>query len=919
MYKLDFNKINNIKQMALAIYQVQKSSIDFDEKEIENLIKKCLEITQLSLTNDEFDRTKKDLMMQCQVKHSYEGAMILDNYTHSNWYDEVDLGEEFYWNRYKNYLLNTKHFGLNIVNKLEKETLKDLMNSLGNPNSNSSFLRRGLVIGDVQSGKTSTYIGLICKAADAGYKVIILLTGTIESLRKQTQERIEEGFVGANIDKIKDKIDPNFRVGVGKDGQPLRVTAFTSREDDFVGNKDKILTSIESNKVVLFVIKKNTTVLNKLIKWLYDINSSPIDKKIHYPMLLIDDEADNASINTRKEDEDPTAVNRSIRKLVDLFTQSNYVGFTATPFANVFINPNTDEDMINADLFPENFIYCLPTPSNYIGAKQIFCDDGQYRNSLIFIKDAGMVQEDGFDFYCKHKKEWNGNLPKSLNDAIYGFLIVNAIRDLKKDTTTHRSMIINLSRFIRVQLKIKDYVEKVFNEAARELKFNLTDDIVELKKNPILSDIHNVWLKYYSNTGFSWKEICSIINTSISPIIIKVVNSGKNSEKIDYDKYKNEGLRVIAIGGLALSRGLTLEGLIVSYFFRNTSTYDVLMQMGRWFGYRPNYEDLFRIWVGEKSAAWYAEISNATEELKYDVGRMWELKRTPKDFGIRVRNDSNELRITAPNKMRTAADEIIYDSYFGRLIQAPYIINDANINFKNIKLVENLIQNAENLNNELLHIGSKYLFKNLSKDLILTFLHDFKLSNANSRFDIREVYDFLITCNDDVLENWDVAIVEGSSKKEPFPLSGKNTIYKVNLAKRTGFIDEDKISVSSRGQLTGPSDATIGLDNPRLKEAVEKLFKEDYFKLHGEEFTSDKTFPAKIYFEYIEKGRNPLLLIYLLELPNSDTDIGKQTKAAFGDIPLVSLAMGIPRSKYDPSKFSIYKVNRVYQEEGEEE
>lgn len=759
---------------------------------------------------------------------------------------------------------------------------------------------------------------MICKAADAGYKVIILLTGTIESLRKQTQERIEEGFVGANIDKIKDKVDPNFRVGVGKDGQPLRVTAFTSRDDDFVGNKDKILTSIESNKVVLFVIKKNTTVLNKLIKWLYDINSNPNDKKIHYPMLLIDDEADNASINTRKEDEDPTAVNKAIRKLVDLFTQSNYVGFTATPFANVFINPETKEDMENADLFPENFIYCLPTPSNYIGAKQIFCEDGQYHNSLIYIKDAGMDRDEGFDFFCKHKKEWDGMLPKSLDDAIYAFLIVNAIRDLKKDFNTHRSMVINLSRFIKVQVKIKDYVEKVFNEAVRELKFNLTDNIEELNKNSILRNIYSVWLEHYSSVGFTWKEICSVINSSVSPIIIKVVNSGKNSEKIDYEKHKNEGLRIIAIGGLALSRGLTLEGLIVSYFFRNTSTYDVLMQMGRWFGYRTNYEDLFRIWLGEKSADWYAEISDATEELKYDVERMRNLERTPKDFGIRVRNDSNELRITAPNKMRTAADEIVYDSYFGRLIQAPYICNNLEVNFNNIKLIEKLIQDAETLNNELQHIGSKYLFKNLSKDLVLRFLSKFKLSNANSRFDIREVYEFLISCNDDVLENWDVAIVEGLSQKEPFKLVGKNSIYNVRLTKRTGKIEKDKISVSLRGQLTGPTDAKIGLDNPRLEAKVEELFKEDYYKLHGEEFSEEKTFPAKVYFEYVEKSRNPLLLIYMIELPSSNTDIGKQTHELFGETPVVSLAMGIPRSKYEPSKLSFYKINKVYQE-GEEE
>ena len=731
MNQLDLQKIASVKSAAIAFYNSSKNTIDYDETSIIDVINRSIAFLNITLNVEERNRVIKDVMMQCQIKHSYEGAMITDDYAHTQWYSEREKGEEFFWNRYKNYLINEKHFGLNIVNKLEQETLEDLVNYLGDPKSSSNYLRRGLVIGDVQSGKTSTYTGLVCKAADAGYKVIILLTGTIESLRRQTQERIEEGFVGANISKLEEGLSSEFRVGVGKDGQPIKVTAFTSRDNDFTGNTNKVLSSIESNKVVLFVIKKNTTVLKKLIEWLTKININPLDKKIHYPMLLIDDEADNASINTKKEEESPTAVNRYIRQLVDLFTQSNYVGFTATPFANIFINPETTESMENADLFPENFIYCLPTPSNYIGARRIFCDDGDKLNSLIYITDAGMIEEDGYEFYCKHKKEWEGSLPNSLTDAIYAFLLANAIRDLRKDVSAHRSMLINISRFVKIQRYIKEEVEKIFDKVVREIKFNISPNTSDFEKNNVLCQLYDVWVEQFENkVEFNWHDICKTLYDSVSSIIIKVVNSGKDSEKIDYNKYKDNGLRLIAIGGLALSRGLTLEGLIVSYFFRNTATYDVLMQMGRWFGYRDNYDDLFRIWIGSKSASWYSEITKATEELKQDMERMKELHRTPKDFGIRIRNDSAELGITASNKMRTAENRVVYEAYFGKVVQCPYLLNDIQSNLDNLKYVSNLINNAINNGCEVEQIGYKSIIKNVKKHIISELFNKIKLFNT---------------------------------------------------------------------------------------------------------------------------------------------------------------------------------------------
>lgn len=198
-----------------------------------------------------------------------------------------------------------------------------------------------------------------------------------------------------------------------------------------------------------------------------------LDDLIHEPMLLIDDEADNASINTKKDKLDPTKTNKVIRQLCNAFNNATYVGFTATPFANVFIDPDTNEDMANADLFPEHFIYVLPTPSSYIGATKIFQDDGKYHSWLKLITDINEPDNDEIkvaspseliegEFYHKHPKEWSGKLPASLDEAVYSFLLANVIRDLRGDKQQPRTMMVNMSRFTKVQRYIKTYIEQLY-------------------------------------------------------------------------------------------------------------------------------------------------------------------------------------------------------------------------------------------------------------------------------------------------------------------------------------------------------------------------------------------------------------------------------------------------------------------------
>lgn len=913
--QIDLEKVSLLVRMVDVFFALNGDNKVLDEALVDDTIQKALALSAKEYTLNELEAIKRDITWKYQI-YTTPGESIIANYDQENWYDDrkSSISTRF-WTRYKDHLIDDKKFSPNVVSVLGDETLDGkLMNYIGDPKSKYDFLRRGLIIGDVQSGKTSTYIGFMCKAADAGYKVFILLTGTIESLRRQTQERVEEGFIG--IDMSADKTGGR-RVGVGMDNKDIFAMAMTSRIADFVGKIDKIAVSLRSHDAIVFVIKKNTSVLTKLKEWLISINADPITKKINVPMLLIDDEADNASINTNASKEDPTKINRLIRELVDVFTKSNYVGFTATPFANVFIDPLTTDEMENHDLFPEDFIVSLPTPSNYIGPKDIFSKNGRYYSQVKYIEDAGREENDGWPFYYKHDKTWDATLPESLTDSIYTFYLSNAIRDLRGDIKAHRSMLVNISRFIDVQKKIKHKIEDIHNNAYRSLKYNLSDNMDESMKDPIIRRIYKQWSDNYKSTEFTWSQISKTIFKSMESIQIKVVNSSKNSEKLEYPR--NESLRVIAIGGLALSRGLTLEGLIVSYFYRNTCTYDVLMQMGRWFGYRRGYDDLFRIWTHSDSAEWYEEIAEATETLKDDMSLMRELKLKPKDFGIRVRNNSDELRITASNKMRNSKDEFEYTSYFGGHMETPYLsslVKEHENNYKTVcSLAEDCVKEGYFFDKESTKgAGEHYIIKNIPKIRISDFLRKLRISRFSSSFDTKQISDFIDSYTGNDLDKWDITFMDGRvSKDTELQLCGR-TIYKV--VRNNCSIDSgtNRLSIGKNGKLGGPNDGIMGIEN----EDIINLAKAEYRKYYeesnpGKKFTDDKTYPSDTWFKFVRE-RNPLLLIYFIDINSKEKyEQVLRLKDELGDMPVTAFAIGMPKNdeaaKINKNKF---KVNKIY-------
>lgn len=909
-----------VNKVVSAVKLLIEDSNTLTDEKIDKLIEEAEKFLKIKCLPEETEKCRHELKYIYMIK-SNPGSKILNDYEQEEWYTgrKDDIDQKF-WIRYSNYLKDKKGFSPNVISTLGNETLdRNLMNCLLDPQREVSkpVFRRGLVIGDVQSGKTSTYIGLMCKAADAGYKVFILLTGTTESLRKQTQERVEEGFIGWDSSGKK-------RVGVGLDNQPVYATALTSRKIDFKKNSTEIALALENNKnAVVFVIKKKDSVLKKLTAWLTDLNADKITGKIDLPMLMIDDEADNASVNTKKSSENPTTINGLIRKLANIFTRTTYVGFTATPFANIFIDPETTDEMGNQDLFPEDFIISLPVPSNYIGAEKIFYPESRHHSQLVYIDDAGVNENDGYSFYSSHKKEWESELPDSLTDAIYAFYIVNAIRDLRGDKKAHRSMLINISKFTYVQNYISSETEKIHNDAYRAIKFNLnTDNFAESMKNPVIIKIYDIWKKYFSSVEFTWNDIAGILLQSVDPIMIKVVNSSGKKNTIVYPE--NEGMRVIAVGGLALSRGLTLEGLIISYFYRNTCTYDVLMQMGRWFGYRRGYEDLFRIWIGEKTAVWYADIAKATAELKSDMDTMNMERRTPKDFGIRVRNDSEELQITSPNKMRNAKDEMVRYSYFGDIIETPYLIYNPEIQKENFKYVKGFIESlvADSMEFELSensHGKKRHIIQKVSKKKISELLENMSISEYNNRFKPAQIISFLDQCDDPSVDLFDIVFINGTSEKT-ITIADMNikAIKRGNCEIDTG---KDLLYIGRRGKLGGPTDGMTGIFSTSGRTAediineAEKRYSEDYEKIKKKKFGEKSTYPGTTWFRYV-KDRRPLLIIYLIDAQEKDdsrkeSKIFEQFRKDMGDVPSVGFAIGFPENNnFSGSKIAFYSANR---------
>lgn len=855
-----------------------------------------------SLSDEEVNEVSAAIKSEFSIK--LDMGTLIEEKGHEKWFlakkAQLDMK---YWERYKKYLLKDQGFSPNVVNTMDDilDTLTDL---LGDPSRTVAYDRRGLIIGDVQSGKTSNYTGLICKAVDSGYKVVVLLTGTIEKLRQQTQQRIDEGFVGADSNAMMKQQEEGLVIGVGQYDSSIRPMVLTSTADDFKTSNAKSLgfDLRNINGPVIFVVKKNSSVLKRLNKWLSTYNQNG-ENKINHSLLVIDDEADNASVNTKANPEEtPTAINGEIRKLLAMFTKSSYVGFTATPFANIFIDPENENDMFAEDLFPKDYIYSLNAPSNYTGARNIFGDNADASYMLVDINDN---VEDPSSIAAilplSHKQSINvSKLPADLETAVATFMLANTIEDLRGVSGNHRSMLINVSRFTSVQEQVAVLVNgylKNLQSACRNYAALEEDKAI---KDPYIGKLKKTYEEIYPNVGFEWIQIQKQLHASCAGIIVQVFNRNAG-QNFSYEDYK-EGLRVIAVGGMSLSRGLTLEGLVTSYFYRNSKMYDTLMQMGRWFGYRKGYADICRIFMSSESVEWYRYISNATDELREEVKRYEDTGLTPRDFGLRVRSDITSLLVTARNKMRSAESRECVISLSGEVIETPVIYSSMEKNMFNANLVKQFVAKLEEKGHSHIAIdlqGSRkrFEFRDVDVSDVLELLHDVDLSPKNIQFNVPAVSNFIKEYKGNELEKWDIAFASGNSE------SKADLGYDIQFSypRRIFSFENDKkvlVMNGAKRRIGASSDGKFGLTDKQIQE------------LEG--LKEDKAFSQRDYFTKIK--RKPLLMIYFIELHARDKEENADILSKieeFKGVPVVGFGIGIPSLTDQETKYARYMLNKV--------
>ena len=905
---------NMVVMFISSDMELKETTIDAKIKEVSGMP------TFSSLSEEEIDEVSASIKSEFSIK--LDMGVLIEEKNHEKWFlaRKSKLGMK-YWERYKKYLLADKGFSTKVVNTMDDilDTLTDL---LGDPERKIRYKRRGLIIGDVQSGKTANYTGLICKAVDSGYKVIVLLTGTIEKLRQQTQARIDEGFVGRDSDAMIKQQEDKIVIGVGKYDSSISPVCLTSTSDDFkqknASNLNFDLTNI--NGSVIFVVKKNSAVLKRLNKWFRTWNKTG-DNPIDNSLLVIDDEADNASVNT-KDSEAPTAINGHIREMLKNFTKSSYVGFTATPFANIFIDPDNYNEMVDEDLFPKDYIYSLNAPSNYIGARNIFAEDGDAAGMLVEINDDIMDPSSiAVILPLKHKSTIRVNhLPEDMKNAIAAFILANVIQDIdseRRRENTHRSMLINVSRFTAVQeqvsVLVNDYLKSLQSSCRLYGKLPVEKAIADDN----IAKLKDIYETIYNGIAIDWSIVQNHLYESCAGITVMTINqrSGKN---LDFTAYK-DGLRMIAVGGMSLSRGLTLEGLVISYFYRNSTMYDTLMQMGRWFGYRTGYDDLCRIWMSDESIEWYRQISDATDELREDVKRYEDSGLTPKDFGLRVRSDITTLLVTSRNKMKSTEIRECVISMSGEAIETPELLADKTKNDINYNAVKDMIEEIRNAGISLVDAGkngkSRFGFKNVPVLYVLELLEKIELSPKNEEFNTISIRNFIREYRGSELKKWDIAFASGDSE-DTVDILGDGLEFRH---------PERQFSIENNGKIlkmSGPKrrlgttlDGRFGLSEKGNARAVEVAT----LRARRKADATGKPMPEKINLrqkDYFAPGieRNPLLTIYFVGLKDLIKDKTEENIAIWEkckDTIYIGFGIGIPTLENQETKYARYVLNKV--------
>ena len=667
--------IQDLTDLATTRLRQKYRGQAIERTHIRDVVQECNDkLLDGAVAKDDVEQVIADLESRMIIAVG-KATTLSDNTDHRDWYFGERKQNRPFFERYRRFLLEEQHWPEKVVDAID-ETTDDIMELLEDPGREGPWGRRGLVVGDVQSGKTANYAALANKSADAGYKLIIVMAGMHNALRQQTQIRLDRDVLGYDTTPLS-RGRPFTRIGVSMFDHRPQAEHLTTQEPngDFRRAFADNLGMGVQQRPVLMVVKKNASILRNLNNWVSEV-LTPRRDTMNRPLLLIDDEADQASIDTGEQDYDeddipdpdyePTRINGQIRQLLSQFERSAYVAYTATPFANVLIHDAAEADTFGRDLFPRSFIINLPTPDNYVGARRIFGiqnydgDAGEMDVIRLIDQQAEGWLATGHKKYASPRFDGQARIPPSLEDAMLTFFLACAARRARGHTTAHNSMLIHVSRFKDVHARVFSQVEHWLKTHSPILRYGIGDD-------ELLRRMEALWRNDFEPTTaqiqhmppgrgvepLRWEQVREHLADAIERIRPQVVN-GDMKEALDYDRYP-DGLNVIAIGGDKLSRGLTLEGLTVSYFLRASRMYDSLMQMGRWFGYRPGYADLCRVSMTEDLRLWFRHVAAASDELRDRLDHMAMIGATPEQYGLRVQSHPI-LMVTAQNKMRHARE-----------------------------------------------------------------------------------------------------------------------------------------------------------------------------------------------------------------------------------------------------------------------
>ncbi|MFC1817482.1 Z1 domain-containing protein [Thermodesulfobacteriota bacterium] len=896
----------------------------------------------------EHEIDEKKLFNLLEAVHSpsiNEDAGILENNeAHEEWFNpdtNLPLHKDFnwhYWDHYRQFLLLKKKWPAQIVGSLDRFSSL-VLSRMEAPERDGPWDRRGMVVGNVQSGKTANYTALITKAADAGYKLFVILAGVHNSLRSQTQERLNEEFLGYDLDVIQRITGQERRIGVRRMFPNHRVVnTLTSSADkgDFrraVANQAGIIPSLTGDPIIL-IVKKHVAILRNLIEWatsLGQIDNQGRRVVQDIPFLLIDDECDYASVNTRKpirdeygkivEDWDPAKTNMRIRQLLSSFSKSIYVGYTATPYANIFIHKDDPHPQYGEDLFPKHFLISLPQPTNYVGPEEVFGLRDDPDVAIQAVTPLPLVREvDDSETFIpgSHNPSLSVNeLPGSLKNSIKAFLLVCAARRIRVSGVVHNSMLVHVTRFTRVQGLVRDLIgTELTNLTARIMSgSDSLDDFREIWEEDFLSTSLEMKSRGFKDSMIhDWDEVRLKLLDAVRSIRLKGIN-GEIGDTLDYRlaeartreriengeevPWEEKGISVIAIGGDKLSRGLTLDGLSVSYYLRAARMYDTLMQMGRWFGYREGYNDLCRIYTTGELIEWYRHIALANRELKNEFDYMEMIGSSPEKFGLKVRNHPGRLAITSAGKSR--ATERMRINFAGRCHRT--IVFNPQYSAANIDAVEKLISGiGREPDRKFDEKKPRYYWKGVSPDLVVTFLNLYTTQDDAKRIvdpaRMGEYIEKQIPRGE--LTDWHVVMVSNVPGKAVHNFKiGKYNVLSV-LRKPLRPVTKDIISI---GTLTSPIDEYIDFTKEEY-DALKKL----YETRGGSGEIDEQQFAA------FARQRRPetrgLILIYF---PACNDEKDARLRYGLAGNEVVGFAISFPGS--DTAEDVDYIVNSVFSED----